>query len=216
MVLPSLGQQLFPGLLAHQPQGVELLIVKFCPPAHACFVNLGEPFRTVMRCVDLRPGTGNGPAPIQGLEPIHHPPEILADRQITTGQFLQHAQAMFSVIHRTELPHVQQFGQLACVDAVALAAFFSKAFFRGLHTTSSVTCGFSRSYNQPAQVPSSNVRCTSPRSPSINCRRVLALVSMTHSITTLPAEFRTAIEMLSLCTSKPIYLVLVIEGVPFL
>jgi hypothetical protein len=25
-----------------------------------------------------------------------------------------------------------------------------------------------------------------------------------HSITTLPAEFRTAIEMLSLCTSKPI------------
>src|SRR5258708_25386317 len=79
---------------------------------------------------------------------------------------------------------------------------FSKAFFRGLHTTSSVTCGFSRSYNQPAQVPSSNVRCTSPPSPWINCRRVLALVSMTHSITTLPAEFRTAIEMLSLCTSK--------------
>src|SRR3989440_2578919 len=58
---------------------------------------------------------------------------------------------------------------------------FSKAFFRGLHTTSSVTCGFSRSYNQPAQVPSSNVRCTSPPSPWINCRMVLALVSMTRS-----------------------------------
>src|SRR6266403_3128505 len=43
MVLPGLGQQFFPGLLAHQPQGVELLVVKFCPPAHACFVNLGEP-----------------------------------------------------------------------------------------------------------------------------------------------------------------------------
>jgi TolB-like protein/predicted Ser/Thr protein kinase len=42
------------------------------------------------------------------------------------------------------------------------------------------------------------------------------LAYMTHSITTLSAEFRTAIEMLSLCTSKPIYLVLVIEGVPFL
>src|SRR6267378_6602465 len=92
---------------------------------------------------------------------------------------------------------------------------FSKAIFRGLHTTSSVTCGFSRSYNQPAQVPSSKVTCKSPRSPWINCRRVLALVSMMHSITTLPAKFRTAIEMLSLCTSKPIYLVLVIEGVPF-
>src|ERR1700685_2227834 len=65
---------------------------------------------------------------------------------------------------------------------------FSKAFFRGLHTTSSVTCGFSRSYNQPAQVPSSNVRCISARSPRINCRMVLALGSMTHSITTLPGE----------------------------
>src|SRR5215471_9438852 len=38
---------------------------------------------------------------------------------------------------------------------------------------------------------------------------------MTHSITILPAAFRTAIEMLSLCTSIPIYLVLIIEGVPF-
>ena len=57
--------------MAHQSQSVELLVVKFCPPAHACFVNLGEPFRTVMRCVDLRPGTGNGPAPIQCLELIH-------------------------------------------------------------------------------------------------------------------------------------------------
>src|SRR5258708_3656003 len=44
---------------------------------------------------------------------------------------------------------------------------------------------------------------------------VLALVSMTHSITSFPAAFMTAIEMLSLCTSMPIYLVLVIKGVPF-
>jgi hypothetical protein len=54
---------------------------------------------------------------------------------------------------------------------------FSKAFFLGLHTTTSVTCGFSRSYNQAAQVPSSNVTCKSPRNPSIHCRMVLALVS---------------------------------------
>jgi hypothetical protein len=44
---------------------------------------------------------------------------------------------------------------------------------------------------------------------------VLALVSMTHSITIFPPEFITAIEILSLCTSMPIYLVLVIKGVPF-
>jgi hypothetical protein len=37
-----------------------------------------------------------------------------------------HAQAMISVIHRTELAHVQQFGQLVCVDAVALAAIFQQ------------------------------------------------------------------------------------------
>src|SRR5262244_2170334 len=41
---------------------------------------------------------------------------------------------------------------------------------------------------------------------------MLALVSMTHSITTLPAEFLTAIEILSLCTSMPIYLVLIIRA----
>jgi hypothetical protein len=33
---------------------------------------------------------------------------------------------------------------------------------------------------------------------------VLALVSMTHSITTLPTEFLTATEILSVCTSIPI------------
>src|SRR5271170_7476351 len=87
-----------------------------------------------------------------------------------------------------------------------------EAFFRGSHTTNFVTCGFSRSYNQAAQVPSSNVTCKSPRSPSINCRIMLALVSITHSITIFPASFMTAIEMLSLCTSMPIYLVLVIRA----
>src|SRR5215467_16189818 len=90
---------------------------------------------------------------------------------------------------------------------------FFELFFRVLHTSTSVTCGFSRSYSQAPQVPSSNVTRRSPRSPSTNCKIVLALVSMTHSITTLPTEFLTAIEILSVCTSIPIYLVLVIKGV---
>src|ERR1700686_1406876 len=80
-----------------------------------------------------------------------------------------------------------------------------EAFFRGSHTTNSVTCGFSKSYNQAAQVPSSNVTCKSPRSPLINCRIMLAFVSITHSITIFPTPFLTPIEMLSLCTSMPIY-----------
>src|SRR6267143_761266 len=88
-----------------------------------------------------------------------------------------------------------------------------EAFFRGSQTINSVTCGFRRSYSQAAEVPSSNVTCKSPRRPSIHCRIMLAFVSMTHSITIFPAAFITAIEMLSLCTSIPIYLVLVIKGV---
>src|SRR5580693_7996021 len=84
-------------------------------------------------------------------------------------------------------------------------------FFRGSHTTSFATCGFSRSYNQVAQVPSSKVTCNSPRSPWIKSRMTFALVSITHSITIFPASFLTAIEILSLCTSMPIYLVLVIR-----
>src|SRR5713101_2464853 len=91
-----------------------------------------------------------------------------------------------------------------------------EAFFRGSHTSSFVTCGFSKSYNQAAEVPSSNVTCKSPRSPSKNCRIMLAFVSMTHSIPIFPEAFITAIEILSLCTSMPIYLVLVIKGCSFL
>jgi len=45
---------------------------------------------------------------------------------------------------------------------------------------------------------------------------VLPLVSMTHSITILPREFLTQIEMLSMCTSMPMYLMLVIKGCSFL
>src|ERR1700746_1339450 len=93
---------------------------------------------------------------------------------------------------------------------------FNKAFRRGSHTTNFVTCGFNRSYNQAAQVPSSNVTSKSPRSPLINCKIMLAFVSITHSITIFPEAFMTALEILSLCTSIPIYLVLVIKGCSFL
>src|SRR6266481_7703954 len=106
---------------------------------------------------------------------------------------------------------IQQFGQLACIDAIILVAMG-----RGSHTTNFVTCGFNRSYNQAAQVPSSNVTSKSPRSPLINCKIMLAFVSITHSITIFPEAFMTALEILSLCTSIPIYWVLVIKGCSFL
>jgi phospholipase C len=59
------------------------------------------------------------------------------------------------------------------------------------------TCGFNRSYNHAAHVPSSNVTCKSPRSPWINCRMVIVFVSMMDSMISLPAEFITAIVIAS-------------------
>src|SRR5207245_10528628 len=93
---------------------------------------------------------------------------------------------------------------------------FNRAFRRGLHTTTFVTCGFSRSYNQAAQVPSSKVTCRLPRSPRINSRMVLALVLRMDSLTSLPYEFRTASEIVSLCPYILIYFVLFLEGRPLL
>src|SRR6516162_2726393 len=118
------------------------------------------------------------------------------------------------MVDRAQISAAQQIGQLAGVNLVAFVAFFQQSIFRGSHTTSLVTCGFSKSYNQAAQVPSSKVTCKSPRSPWIHCRMVLALVSMIDSITSLPSPFITAIEIASLCTSMPIYLIFIV-GAPF-
>src|SRR5260370_39404469 len=109
---------------------------------------------------------------------------------------------MFSVIHRTELAHVQQFGQLVRVDAVALAAFFQQGIFSRI-THYEFRHVRLQQIVQPAG-PSAFFKREVHIStqPVDKLQKVLALVSMTHSITTLPAEFRTAIEMLSLCTSK--------------
>src|SRR5215469_16696405 len=54
-----------------------------------------------------------------------------------------------------------------------------------------------------SQLPPNRTRKSS-HSPSINCKIVLAMVAMTLSITTLPTEFLTQIEMPSLCTPIPI------------
>src|SRR5215470_11536866 len=121
---------------------------------------------------------------------------------------------MFGVIHGSEMmKRSSSANRRASILSFWLPSLID-LFFRGSHTSNFVTCGFNRSYNQAADVPSSKVTCKSPRSPSINCRIMLAFVSMTDSITTLPTEFMTASEILSLCTSIPIYLMLlVIKGV---
>src|SRR4030095_13608180 len=61
-----------------------------------------------------------------------------------------------------------------------------ESFFRGSHTSNFVTCGFSKSYNQAAEVPSSKREVHAPRNPSISSRIMLPFVAITHSITIFP------------------------------
>src|SRR5579859_307870 len=74
---------------------------------------------------------------------------------------------------------------------------FSKAFFRGSHTITLVTCGFNRSYNQAALVPSSKVIHKLPCMPRMNARMVAAFVSIMDSTISFPAASLTATEMLA-------------------
>src|SRR5438132_844320 len=87
-------------------------------------------------------------------------------------------------IERKRYPQYDHSASLPASILSLLLPCFSRAFLRGSHTSTSVTCGFSRSYSQAAQVPSSKVTCKSPRRPWMNCRTVFAFVSITHSITT--------------------------------
>ena len=75
-----------------------------------------------------------------------------------------------------DVVHVQLFGQLVGIDPITLAAIVEQ-------------CILSRI----TDLDSKETR-KSPRSPSMNCKMALALVSMTLSITTLPTEFLTQIE----------------------
>src|SRR5215475_3858893 len=102
---------------------------------------------------------------------------------------------MFAVIHRSEMIETQQLGQSASVDLVALVALSHGLVFSRIAHHQFRDVRFQQVVNQAAQVPSSKVTCNSTRSSSVNCRIMLAFVSMTHAITTLPAQFLTAIEI---------------------
>src|ERR1017187_8696328 len=66
-VFPAFGQQISSYLLAQRPQCVQLLVVDLRPATHACFGDLGEPFRAIAWCVHALPRTGNRPTPINGF-----------------------------------------------------------------------------------------------------------------------------------------------------
>src|ERR1700693_5713156 len=206
LMFPALGQKLGSQVSPQGLQSVQLLIEQLCAAAHPGLRDLAQPFLPIARGIDLGAGTGNAPASIQCLKPIHHAGQIFADGLITARQLAQRSESIFSVVDRSQHAGAQQLGQLARIHLVALLPSFNKAFRRGLQTRTSCTCGCSRSYSHAAQVPSSQVTCNSPCRPRINCRILLALVSTMDSITNLPLPFRTAMTIASLCTSMPIYL----------
>ena len=125
LVFLAFHPQIPPHLLAQEPQHIQLLVVVFSAPPYAGFPDLVQPCRPVRWCIHFLAGTRNTPTAIQRLESIHNPPEILVDRQITAGQFLQGSDAILPVIDRLEMVEAQQLGQLAGVDLVTLATFFS-------------------------------------------------------------------------------------------
>ena len=69
---------------------------------------------------------GDRPTPVQRFQAIHHPREILRERQVAAGKFFQGPYAVFSVIDRGEKPGPEKVGQLACIDAVTLVARFEQ------------------------------------------------------------------------------------------
>src|SRR6266478_8748977 len=107
-MLAALEQKILPYFMAQGLQRVELLVIVLGATAHASFRDLAQPFWTVARCIDLRPCTRNRPAPIQRLDPIHDPPEILADRQIAARQLFQCSYAILSVVDRRKRSVAQQ------------------------------------------------------------------------------------------------------------
>src|ERR1022692_707159 len=97
----------------------------------------------------------------------------------------------------------EQTAQISCV--VGGAAFFMLL----APPTSYAIPPFARKYQTSCQTCHLDFLTHKlPRSPWMNSSTVAAFVSMMHSISTFPAASLTAIEMLALCTSMPIYFLL--------
>src|SRR5207249_8721890 len=143
--------------------------------------------------VDVPARTGNRPAAIQRFQAIHDSRQIFDDGQVAPGEFSQHPHARLAMVDRLG----NSSASLRASIRSLLFPSFSRAFLRGLQTTTLATWGLSRSYSQAAQVPSSKVTDKVPRSPAKNSRMVEAFVSRMDSITTLPLESITATEMVA-------------------
>jgi hypothetical protein len=161
----ALGQSFAPHLLAQRPQRIELLVVELRPAVHTSLTDLAEPLGTIAARINLLADTRNGPTAVRRLEACHHASHIAADHKRTARQFLQdsYACAPWST-DRRRFKRNNSASFRTSIRSLLLPAF-STVFLRGLHTSIFVTCGFRKSYNLVAQVPSSKVKCESPCNP---------------------------------------------------
>src|ERR1700675_2575667 len=58
LVLLTLGQQIAPDCLAQDSQGIELVVIKFCPAEHSYLGDLRQPLRTMTRRTTCFPAQG--------------------------------------------------------------------------------------------------------------------------------------------------------------
>src|SRR5215469_14807488 len=119
---------------------------------------------------------------------------------------------MVSVIHRAQLVVLQQFGEFARIHAIILIAFFQQSISPRIANYQFADVGLQQVVQPggPGSFLEGDVHLSTQ---PINKLQDHTGFGLDDTFTILPAEFRTAIEMLSLCTSIPIYLLLlVIKG----
>src|SRR6202008_4211810 len=107
-MFPALRQQIASRFLPQTIQRIQLLVEPLDSQANSGFYDLGQPFRTMTRSIHGWPSTRNGPASVHRLDPTHHAHQIFRDRQIATGQPLQSAQPVLSVVDRGEMVDSQE------------------------------------------------------------------------------------------------------------
>ena len=136
LMFPALGQKLRSQVAPQGLQSIQLLIEQLGSPAHPGLWNLVQPFLPIARAIDLGAGTGNAPATIQRLQPIHDSRQIFADGLITAPQLAQRPQSILSVVDRSQHSRAQQVSQLLRASTWSLLLpSFNKALLRGLQTT---------------------------------------------------------------------------------
>ena len=102
-MLLALPQEFASRLQAQRLQTIELLVKMRGSNPNSWFHDLGQPFGAMPWSIHRRTATGNGPAAVQGFDPIHHASHIFGDRQIAAPQFFQGADPMLFVVDRVEL-----------------------------------------------------------------------------------------------------------------